>query len=479
MPSWLRSSGKATFFHSKNEELLLTRSSDKREKISLTKICQVSTPPKSHPNPLLFNGHLQTIWTVLMPDDVPVYYKRKIFDSDNVAYPGHFATDFVVPRYEISRDPEVIDAARKYTLPDGLPPRTGFFTHKELLMMPSRDSRPMLVVLHGLSGGSHEEYLRHVLSSLLADKTWEACVVNSRGCSQTKITSGVLYNARATWDVRQVVKWLRNTFPNRPLFGIGFSLGANVLATYLAEEGENCELKAAVFCANPWNIEVCSLHLQRSLVGLEVYSRAMGSSTRRLFEQHAAELSMNPRVNPEAVRKIIYQHEFDRELQCSTWGYPTEGAYYRDASCIDSIFSIKIPFFAIHAEDDPIATRDAIPYQEFSKTPYGVLMTTSWGGHLGWYDDDGSRWFVKPVCNFLNQMAKEIDLQAPPMIKKQNGSASKYLPQLNMIRDTTPKPGLFDPMCRKLSIVTSGSEDTLCGDSSLTLSDAEELWDQP
>ena len=45
----------------------------------------------------------------------------------------------------------------------------------------------------------------------------------------SKITSSVLYNARATWDVRQAVKWLRKTFPNRSLFGLGFSLGANIL----------------------------------------------------------------------------------------------------------------------------------------------------------------------------------------------------------------------------------------------------------
>lgn len=89
----------------------------------------------------------------------------------------------------------------------------------------------MLVVLHGLCGGSHEEYLRHVLAALTADGSWEACVLNARGCSQTKITTGVLYHAVATWDLRQTVEWLRETFPNRPLFGIGFSLGANILAT--------------------------------------------------------------------------------------------------------------------------------------------------------------------------------------------------------------------------------------------------------
>ena len=90
------------------------------------------------------------------------------------------------------------------------------------------DTKPMLVTLHGLTGGSHEIYLRHVLRPIV-DAGWKACVVNARGCAKSKITTGVLYNARATWDVRQVVKWLTKTFPNRPLFGIGYSLGANIL----------------------------------------------------------------------------------------------------------------------------------------------------------------------------------------------------------------------------------------------------------
>jgi len=44
-----------------------------------------------------------------------------------------------------------------------------------------------------------------------------------------------------------------------------------------------------------------------------------------------------------------------RELQGPTWGYPTEGAYYRDASSCDSLLAVRIPLFAINAEDDPVS----------------------------------------------------------------------------------------------------------------------------
>lgn len=106
-----------------------------------------------------------------------------------------------------------------------LPPRTSYFKAFELDALTSSDNTPVLIVLHGLSGGSHQLYLRHVLLPMI-EAGWEACVINARGCAKSKVTTGLLYNARATWDMRQI-------FPSRPLFGLGFSLGANMLVNVL------------------------------------------------------------------------------------------------------------------------------------------------------------------------------------------------------------------------------------------------------
>ena len=45
----------------------------------------------------------------------------------------------------------------------------------------------------------------------------------------------------------------------------------------------------------------------------------------------------------------------NRIIQAPTWGYPTEGAYYRDAQSVDAVMAIKIPYLAINAEDDPVS----------------------------------------------------------------------------------------------------------------------------
>ncbi|KAL6910802.1 Alpha/Beta hydrolase protein [Trichoderma evansii] len=390
----------------------------------LLKICEASTPP-CYLNPLLFNGHLQTMWTVTKPHAPAVYYKRKIFEAEHEAYHGSFAVDFVVEPHDGRSE--------------GLPPRTIYYSDEEFDSIGSDDSKPMLVVLHGLSGGSHEVYLRHTIAPL-PEQGWEICVVNSRGCAGSKITSGVLYNGRATWDTRQMVRWLRKTFPNRPLFGIGFSLGANILTNYVGEEGSDCLLKGAVACSNPFNLDVASKMMASTLIGKEVYLRVMGTSMKAMIDGHKKELKQYSNLDLTAIANTTYLNEFDREIQCPTWGYPTETAYYRDASSSDAILSIKIPFLAISATDDPIAVKEAIPFEEFRQNPNTILTTTSLGGHLCWFETGGTRWHTRPVCNFLNHLAFKADLD--------NLTPMDYPPRNKAFAGAD-----YSPMRRKLNIV--------------------------
>jgi predicted alpha/beta-fold hydrolase len=156
---------------------------------NLLAVSKATTPP-CQLNPLLFNGHLQTMWTAAKQHGPSVYYRRRVFTADHPSYPGTFAVDFVDEPFA-ERDAS-------------LPPRTAYMSDAEFEGIASDDARPQLVVLHGLSGGSHEIYLRHAIAPLVESGDWEVCVVNSRGCANSTLTTGLLYNARATWDVRQV-----------------------------------------------------------------------------------------------------------------------------------------------------------------------------------------------------------------------------------------------------------------------------------
>jgi len=59
------------------------------------------------------------------------------------------------------------------------------------------------------------------------------------------VTSPLFYSAAHTNDTRQALRYIAHLYPDAPILGIGFSLGANALIRYLAEEGELSRIHAA------------------------------------------------------------------------------------------------------------------------------------------------------------------------------------------------------------------------------------------
>jgi len=63
---------------------------------------------------------------------------------------------------------------------------------------------PILLVLHGITGGSQEGYVKWVCHTA-AERRWRPVVMNFRGCAGLSVTSPQAYNAIFTDDVREAV----------------------------------------------------------------------------------------------------------------------------------------------------------------------------------------------------------------------------------------------------------------------------------
>lgn len=214
--------------------------SDSTNSRTLLSICTENTPPCIL-NPFLPGGHAQTIYTAFTKSSrrALLHYKRRVFISNSTLYPGSFAVDFV-SRKPANEDVPTVNL-RTTHFEGGEWERfeqTGCVDQDDEQVTPEND-RPILVALHGISGGAHELYVRSFLDPLAHGepttrggdkvKPWDCLVVNARGCANSDVPGDRLFNARATWDVRQVVDWLHKQFPKRKLFGVGFSLGGNIL----------------------------------------------------------------------------------------------------------------------------------------------------------------------------------------------------------------------------------------------------------
>lgn len=61
--------------------------------------------------------------------------------------------------------------------------------------------------------------------------------MNFRGCSETPVKSPQLYSGSWTADVELCIQHIMARNPEITLFGVGFSLGANVMTKFCGQKG--------------------------------------------------------------------------------------------------------------------------------------------------------------------------------------------------------------------------------------------------
>ena len=76
---------------------------------------------------------------------------------------------------------------------------------------------------------------------------------------------------------------------------MGISFGANMLVKYAGETGDNCEMKALVSIANPYDLKKCSQEISKPTKF--IYHWSLLSNFKRNLRRNAEMLKKNPKIN--------------------------------------------------------------------------------------------------------------------------------------------------------------------------------------
>lgn len=260
--------------------------------------------------------------------------------------------------------------------------------------------KPRLVIFHGLEGSFRSPYAHGILAAA-ARQGWLGVVMHFRGCSGEPNRSKRIYHSGETEDARYLLNWLQDTYGKVPTGAVGYSLGGNMLACYLAEEGENAAVDAGIVVSAPLMLEPCSFKMEKGFSRFYQWYLLKGlkrNATRKLV-RYPNSLPTNL-LHIRAIKRI---REFDDIITSRIHGFRDASDYYRRCSALPKLPAVRKPMLIIHAKDDPFMAQEVVP--DLSQLPPCVeYQMTEHGGHVGFVSGSWRRprlWLEERIPEWL------------------------------------------------------------------------------
>jgi len=293
--------------------------------------------------------------------------------------------------------------------------------------------RPILVICHGVNGGSNENYIRHFGRALMLDPMMCGCrviVMVSRGLCGVPMITPRPYNAGYTEDIREVLNHLHERFPKAPLMLAGFSLGANLVSRYVCEEKGHAPIVAALAVNNPFDLQGSTIDMeQRQGFFGRYFSANIAKGLIRYTKKNEAAFKQSPyNLDFNAIYSAKLCSEFDEAGSSKMFGLAHNYDYYREYSSLPTLEQLvneeSTPMLYVAAKNDPMCTAEAatkaleIVRNAGPKTRIALAVSSN-GGHLGfleslsstdflswehsWMDRVGCDWFSNALKQYAQQ----------------------------------------------------------------------------
>ncbi len=265
--------------------------------------------------------------------------------------------------------------------------------------------QPLLLLLHGLTGGSQENYMQHIADAA-SEHGYCVVVQTARGCNETELATAKGFSACWTADVRATTRFLRGMIgESTPFFAAGVSLGGSILSRFLVEEGSACTLQGAALLCPSLDMRKSSALLNSPMNRL-TYNRVLAGSLVRYAKRHEATFKLVPTIPFDKVMQATTVHDFDSAVVVPSFGFEDVHHYYNESTTGPLLERhVGVPTLIAHAADDPICCATAIPIHAPQGNPNIMVAMTATGGHVAWLQGmwpQGRSWIDEPLAEFFD-----------------------------------------------------------------------------
>lgn len=318
---------------------------------------QLSLTPFQAPT-ILANPHVQTILPKFIRQPQPNYQRQLFLDSTGKT---QVAYDFVYPNHTPNQ------------------------------------KKPLAVMFHGLEGSSDSHYAK-AFANYANQYGWDSVIVHYRGCGGVENTADVDYNAGDINEIRHVLATLQQHYST--IMTVGISIGGNMLAKYMADDGDNALCAGAVVVSAPVDLSTSATALHK-LVAKRVYTPYL---LKPLLKKALVKVDDQELLN--SLKKSKTLDVFDNLYTAPRHGYGTGENYYRQASALPVLKNISKPTLIISAKDDPFLGNVATANDISSSVR---LLYSQHGGHVGFMRQQGKKlnltWLPETAFKFFDWVA--------------------------------------------------------------------------
>lgn len=295
--------------------------------------------------------------------------------------------------------------------------------------------RPLVLLLHGLAGCSSSPYVLS-MQSLLQQSGYDSVAMNLRGCSGEFNRLATAYHSGCSDDLEHVVRAiLDQEGADTRLAVIGYSLGANVMVTWLSgfklsgfklsgsglnhnglnhnglslngsgESSSHQHVVAAVSVSNPFSLALCCDRMNSGMAywyGRYFLNRLrtdLASKTRHLESKgRDDELARIRELGSLDSLRTLW--DFDEAVTAPLHGFAGAEDYYQRCSSRQFVRAVQAPMLIVHGHNDPIIPAEALPVAR--ELPASVVQEIlSGGGHVGFAASGHPQWLEQRILQFV------------------------------------------------------------------------------
>ncbi len=245
----------------------------------------------------------------------------------------------------------------------------------------SNGNAPLLVLFHGLEGGSRSHYAIAMARAARAHG-WRFALPHFRGCAGEINRLPRAYHSGDSAEIAWVMARMREEHARggAALYAVGISLGGNALLKWLGEAGREAldQVDAAAAISAPLDLMISGDALGRGFN--MVYTRMFLAT---LKKKGAAKIAMHPgSFDAAAMRRARTLRAFDNAVTAPLHGFRDTDDYWTRASARPLLAGIAVPTLILNALDDPFVPPAALP----DRAVLPACVTAEYpprGGHVG------------------------------------------------------------------------------------------------